>query len=157
MKLTDFVLTGAILPELKATDRDGAIGELIDALLAAGAADPSLRDDLLKAILEREKNGSTGFGKGVAVPHVKHEKITQMAAGIAISQNGVDFNALDKAPVYSIFMLLSPKDAPDEHLQAMEKIFSNLQNDTFRRFLRQSNTVEQVVDLLEDADADRIN
>lgn len=157
MKLSDFVTTDAILPELAATQRDEAIGELLDALVAAGTVDSSLRDTLLAEILKREKNGSTGFGKGVAVPHVKHDKITKMAAAIGISQPGVDFNALDKQPVYTIFMLLSPADQPDQHLHAMESIFNNLQNDTFRRFLRQANTVEAVTDLLDEADAQKLS
>ena len=156
MKWHDFVVKDAIIPDLKAGDRDEAIHELVDALVAAEAAPASLRDDLIKQIIDREKHGSTGFGKGVAVPHVKHEKIQKMAAAIGISQKGVDFNALDKAPVYSIVLLLSPKDRPDEHLQAMENIFSNLQKDTFRRFLRQANTRQDVEDLLQEADSQQI-
>ncbi|MFA9477235.1 PTS sugar transporter subunit IIA [Phycisphaerales bacterium AB-hyl4] len=156
MKWHDFLVTDAIIADLKATDRDDAIIEMIDALIANGAAPADLRDDLIQQIVEREKHGSTGFGKGVAVPHVKHERIEKMAAGIGVSQKGVDFNALDKAPVYSIVLLLSPKDKPDEHLQAMENIFSNLQKDTFRRFLRQSTTREEIEDLIQEADAQQL-
>jgi len=156
MKLLDFVATEAIIPALQATERDEVITELIDSLIAAGAASKSLRDEMIQLVLEREKHGSTGFGKGVAVPHVKHEKIKKMVAAIGISQKGVDFNALDKAPVYSIVLLLSPKDRPDEHLQAMENIFYNLQKDQFRRFLRQSSTREEVQDLLQEADMQQL-
>lgn len=152
MKLCDFVVNEAIVPQLVATERDEVIRELIDALIAQGAAPKNLREDLIDLIIDREKHGSTGFGKGVAVPHVKYEKIKKMAATIGISQAGVDFNALDKAPVYSVVLILSPKDKPDEHLQAMENIFSNLQKDTFRRFLRQASTNEEVVDLMQEAD-----
>jgi len=132
------------------------ITELVDGLIGAGAAPKNLRDTLIKQIIDREKHGSTGFGKGVAVPHVKHEKIKKMSATIGVSQKGVDFNALDKAPVYSIMLLLSPKDQPDEHLQAMENIFSNLQKDTFRRFLRQATTREEIKELIHDADAQQL-
>ena len=156
MKLTDFVLPAAIIPQLKSANRDEVITELIDALIAGGAAAKSFRKDLISAIIEREKSGSTGFGKGVAVPHVKHEKLNQMAAAIGISQQGVDFNALDSAPVYTVVLLLSPQDNPDDHLQAMENIFSNLQKDMFRRFLRQAEDVESVVDLLQEADAQQL-
>jgi len=156
MKLQDFVVKQAILPQLQNTDRDGVIGELVDALIAAGTVPKTLREDLIKMILQREKGGSTGFGKGVAVPHARHEKVKKMTAALGVSQQGVDFNALDKAPVYSIFLLLSPKDKSEEHLQAMENIFSNLQKDTFRRFLRQSTTVDQIVDLLAEADSQQL-
>ncbi len=156
MKMTDFVVEKAIIPDLAATERDDAIRELVEALVAAGAAPKTLGDDLVKQILDREKHGSTGFGKGVAVPHVKHEKVKKMAAAIGISHKGVDFNALDKAPVYSIVLLLSPKDKPDEHLQAMENIFSNLQKDTFRKFLRQATALQDVIDLLHEADMQQL-
>ncbi len=152
MKLTELVVEDAVIADLQAKDRDEAIAELVDALVAAKAAPKKLRDTLVKQILAREKNGSTGFGKGVAVPHVKHDDLKKMTAAIGISQAGVDFNALDKEPVYSVFLLLSPKSQPDEHLQAMETVFSNLQKDKFRSFLRQATTREAVIELLDEAD-----
>ena len=156
MKLQDFVEPQAIVPELTSTERDEVIAELVDSLVASGAAPKSLRDGLITEIIAREKKGSTGFGKGVAVPHVKHGKIKKIAAAIGVSQTGVDFNALDKNPVYSIVLLLSPKGKPDEHLQAMETVFSNLQKDMFRRFLRQATSVEDVLGLLEEADSQQL-
>ena len=156
MKLSDFVVPEAIVPQLRSAERDDAIAELIDALIEAGVISKPLRNDLIKMIISREQKGSTGFGKGVAVPHVKHAKIKAMSAAIGVSPTGVDFNALDTAPVYSIILLLSPEDHPDEHLQAMENIFSNLQKDTFRRFLRQATNVEAVQDLIHEADTQQL-
>ncbi|MFA7237678.1 MAG: PTS sugar transporter subunit IIA [Phycisphaeraceae bacterium] len=152
MKLSDFIVSKALVPQLASNERDQVINELVSSLIDAGAVDASLRDDIIKYITDREKKGSTGFGKGVAVPHVKHKKIKKMVATIGVSAGGVDFNALDKAPVYSIVLLLSPEDKPDEHLQAMENIFRNLQNDTFRKFLRQVATRKEIVELISEAD-----
>ena len=152
MKLRDFVVDQAVLPQLAAPTRDAALEEMLDALIAAGAVDAKLRTPLFDLLLARAKNGSTGFGKGVAVPHVKHPDVKTMCAGVAISGPGVDFNALDKQPVYTLFMLVSPADKPDQHLQAMETLFSNLQTDQFRNFLRQADSVTAVTDLLDEAD-----
>jgi len=152
MKLMEVVVEKAIVPRLASAKRDDVVAELVDALISAGAADASLRDKLIKSVLDREKRGSTGFGRGVAVPHVKHEAVKRIAAAVGLSQSGIDFNSLDKQPVYSVFLLLSPADNPEEHLQAMEIIFKHLSQDTFRRFLRQATTVEQVRTLLDDAD-----
>ncbi len=152
MKLLDIIVKKAIIPNLTATDRDAAVAEIIDAMVSAGALSPKLRDEFIKAVIKRENRGSTGFGHGVAVPHVKHASISKMAVTVAISQSGVEFNALDKQPVYSILLLLSPDDQPEEHLDAMEAIFGNLSMDTFRRFLRQATSVEDVLALLEEAD-----
>jgi mannitol/fructose-specific phosphotransferase system IIA component (Ntr-type) len=152
MKLSDFIVTDAIVPELKATDRDGVIRELVTALAAAKALPEKDVDAIVKAIIDREKHGSTGFGKGVAVPHVKHAAVKKRVGAIGRSSVGVDFAALDQAPVYSVVLLLSPQPNPDGHLQAMENIFRNLQQDTFRRFLRQASTQQEIIDLLEEAD-----
>jgi mannitol/fructose-specific phosphotransferase system IIA component (Ntr-type) len=152
MKLSDFVVKEAIVPELKSTTRDAVIRELVAALAAAKALAPPDVDSVVKAIVNRERNGSTGLGKGVAVPHVRHAAVKKSVAAVGRSAIGVDFAALDQAPVYSVFLLVSPLANPDGHLQAMEIIFRNLQEDTFRRFLRQSDTRQKIVELIEEAD-----
>jgi len=152
MKLREFIVTDAITPELQSTDRDGVIRELVTALATAGALQADAVDDVVAALIKREQNGSTGFGKGVAVPHVKHAKVSKMVGTIGRSATGVDFAALDHQPVYSVVLLLSPENQPQQHLQAMNIVFSNLQKDMFRRFLRQSATREVITELLDEAD-----
>lgn len=152
MKFSEFVVKDAIRPELAAPDRDGVLSELVGALASAGGLPEGSVEEVVAALIKREKNGSTGFGKGVAVPHVKHPKIKKMVATIGRSAAGIDFAALDHQPVYSVVLLLSPDNQPQQHLQAMNIVFTNLQKDTFRRFLRQSTTKEAIADLLDEAD-----
>ncbi|MCK4660345.1 MAG: PTS sugar transporter subunit IIA [Phycisphaerae bacterium] len=152
MKLTDFVHMDSVVPELQSTDRNGVVRELLQSLADHGVVDQELVDPLVRATIQRENQGSTGFGKGVAVPHVKHDKIAKLIATVGRSSHGVDFAALDRSPVYTIFLLLSPKSDPDAHLAAMEKIFRHLQRDNFRRFLRQADSKEAIRDLMVEAD-----
>ncbi len=152
MKLIDFFDIDACVPELVATDRNGVIREMVDALAVSGSIPEDSKEQVAKACIARENHGSTGFGKGVAVPHVKHASITKMSAAIGRSSVGVDFAALDRAPVYTVVLLLSPADDPDTHLAAMERIFRHLQRDNFRRFLRQADTKEAMKDLIIEAD-----
>ena len=152
MKLTDLIHKPAIITELQATDRNGVIRELVQSLADSGALSPDHVETVARAAINRERQGSTGFGKGVAVPHVKHSSIKKMTATIGRSSRGVDFAALDRAPVYVVVMLLSPADAPEEHLAAMERIFRYLQREKFRRFLRQADTHEAIVELIEEVD-----
>jgi PTS system nitrogen regulatory IIA component len=152
MKLSDFIVKDAIVPELRSQDRDGVIKELVASLVAAKAIDAADSDAVIKAIIDREKQGSTGFGKGVAVPHAKHAAVKKRVGVIGRSTGGVEFAALDQAPVYSVVMLLSPTTNPDGHLHAMENIFSNLMVDSFRKFLRQASTKQEIIDLLDEAD-----
>lgn len=153
MKLKDFIVAEAVVADLKASDRDGVINELVQSLSAAGAVSADAVPALVAALIKREQNGSTGFGKGVAVPHVKHAAVSKMVGTVGRSAGGVDFAALDHQPVYSIVLLLSPENQPQQHLQAMNIVFSNLQKDMFRRFLRQSDTSAKILDLLDEADA----
>ena len=152
MKFADFVCFEAIIPELRAENRDGAIAELVSALDKAGRLGKGNCEKIIKAMIERENEASTGMGKGIAVPHVKHHAVKDIVAAIGRSGVGIDFPALDKQPVYSVILLISPTDNPDKHLQTMEYVFKHLQQEKFRRFFRQSQTAQQLEALLREAD-----
>lgn len=154
MKLSDFVCFEATVPELQAADRDGVIVELISLLGQAGRLGKAQSKEIQKEVIKREKEASTGMGKGVAVPHVKHKGVKDVVAAIGLSSVGIDFSALDKQPVYSVILLVSPSDNPDRHLQAMESVFTHLQREKFRKFLKQCHTPEQIKDLVLEADED---
>ncbi len=149
MKLTEIFSQDIFIPQLRSDTRDGAIQELLEVLVAA---DDQLSSQdyqqILQALIAREADGSTGFGKGVAVPHCQHPAVKKTALAIGCSAEGLDFNALDEAPVYSVLLLLSPANNPDLHLQAMELIFSNLQRPDFRKALRQANSPNAAFELI---------
>jgi len=152
MKLADIMVTDAIIPELQAKTRDQAVEELVQALASAGAIAKKNVEEITKAILSREAQATTGIGKGVALPHAKLKGIKKPIGTIGRSSEGIDFVSLDAKPVYSVILLLSSPDNPDEHLQAMETIFKHVQRDIFRKFLRQSQTAEAIIDLIREAD-----
>ncbi|MBW8035363.1 MAG: PTS sugar transporter subunit IIA [Planctomycetes bacterium] len=154
MKLSDFVCFDAVIPQLKSSDRDDVIVEMVEALGKSGKLGKAKAEAIAKAVIARENEASTGIGKGVAVPHVKHPDISDVVATIGGCEDGVEFSSLDKKPVYSVILLLSPDDNPDKHLQAMENIFRNLQKDDFRKFLRQAKTVKAIKEAIVDHDAD---
>jgi len=154
MKFKDFVCFEATITELKSADRDGVIVELVSSLDKAGRLGKGKCEEIIKEVIKREKEASTGLGKGVAVPHVKHKAVKEVVAAIGQRSNGINFFALDKQPVFSVILLISPVDDPDRHLQTMECIFKHLQQERFRKFLRQCRSVEQVEDLLNEADED---
>jgi nitrogen PTS system EIIA component len=106
----------------------------------------------VEAILKREELGSTGIGRGVAVPHTKHPSIEKLIGTVAISEEGVNFDSLDGEKVHLLFLLVSPPDRPGDHLRALENISRQLRDDTFCKFLKQSKKPEDVWQLLEEAD-----
>lgn len=152
MKLKDFIAEKAICPELQATEKKAAIRELVGAMAESGAITEKDVDSLVKAIMKREEVGSTGIGKGVAVPHCKHSCVTSLTGTVGRSTEGVEFNALDGKPVHIVFLLVSPPDSTGPHIKALEYIFSLLNDSDFCRFLLAAKKKKDIVDLLREAD-----
>ncbi len=152
MKFSDFVSTKAICAELNSSDKESVISELVDALLQAGDIKPADREDIIKAIMKREELGSTGIGRGIAVPHTKHPSVTKLVGTVGVSTDGVEFDSLDGEKVQLFFLLVSPPDRPGDHLRALENISRQLRDETFCRFLKQSKNADDIVQLLEEAD-----
>lgn len=152
MKFADFINSDAIRAEVAADDKDGVIREMAEALAAAGAIEEGELDSIVKAILRREELGSTGIGRGVAVPHTKHPSVDKLIGTVAVSGEGLDFDSLDGEKVELFFLLISPPDRPGDHLRALENISRQLRDDTFCRFLKQSKTTEDIWQLLVEAD-----
>ena len=152
MKFSDFVAVEAIRPNIAATSKEGVIREMTQSLVDAGKIASSEMESIVKAIMKREDLGSTGIGRGVAVPHTKHPSVNRLIGTVAISQQGVDFESLDGDPVQLFFLLVSPPDRPGDHLRALENISRQLRDDTFCKFLKDSKTAEDIQQLLEEAD-----
>jgi PTS system nitrogen regulatory IIA component len=152
MKMTDFVVKEAILPELQATTKESAIRALVESLRKCGTIRAEDEQSIVAAIFKREELGSTGIGMRVAVPHTKHPSVDRLIATIALSKEGVDFASLDGEDVNILFLLVSPPDRPGDHLRGLENISRHLRNQNFCRFLRQSNSQEAIWDLLREAD-----
>ena len=152
MKFGDFVCRESVLAELTTYDKEGVIREMVQSLLDGDhiAADES--ESIVKAILKREELGSTGIGRGVAVPHTKHPSVDKLVGTVAVSREGVDFSSLDGEQVQLFFLLISPPDRPGDHLRALENISRQLRNDSFCRFLKQVQSPGDVLQLLDEAD-----
>ncbi len=152
MKFADFINTKAIRADLQSESKDAVIEELVQSLLDSGQIDADQRDDIIAAIMKREELGSTGIGRGVAVPHTKHPSVQKLVGTVGVSAEGVDFDSLDGERVQLFFLLISPPERPGDHLRALENISRQLRDETFCRFLKQSKTADDINQLLQEAD-----
>ena len=152
MKFSDFILVDSIRTHIDATDKPGVIRELVKSIQDTGEIPESEYESIVKAIMRREDLGSTGIGHGIAVPHTKHPSVSKLVGTIAISPEGIDFCSLDCEKVNLFFLLISPPDCPSEHLRALEHITLKLKDESFCKFLKQSRTKEDILQLLEEAD-----
>ena len=152
MRMSDFVVRDAIIPELPATNKEGVIREMVESLRAAGQFRGADLEDIIRAILKREFLGSTGIGRGVAIPHTKHNSVERLIGTVAISSKGIAFDSLDGEPVHVFVLLISPQDRPGDHLRALENVSRSLRDDSFVRSLRAAQTREEITALLDRAD-----
>ena len=150
MRMCDFVVRDAIISDLKATTKEEVIREIVESLRATALFKPGADiEDIVRAIQKRESLGSTGIGRGVAIPHTKHGGVDKLLGTIAVSPRGVAFDSLDGEPVYVFVLLISPQDRPGDHLRALENVSRTLRDDGFVRALRNAGSPEGIWCLLE--------
>lgn len=153
MKFSDFVANDAIRATIEAANKEGVVREMVRALVAAGRIAGGDEESIVRAIMKREDLGSTGIGRGVAVPHTKHPGVSRLVGTVAVSPAGVDFESLDGDPVHLFFLLVSPPDRPGDHLRALENISRQLRDDTFCKLLKAAKGPVEIQHLLEEADS----
>ena len=152
MKLGDIIPEGGIVDDLKSTEKEDVIREMVQALVKTGRLDESTSGKVVKALMDREELGSTGIGAGVAVPHAKHDSITDLVGAFGRSRKGINFDALDGEPVHILFLLLSSKSASGAHLEALAYISRLVRDEKFVKFLREAKDVAGLRELLQEAD-----
>ena len=135
-----------IFLDLRATDKQGVITELVDRLVQNGRL-PN-RKAALKAILERERKVSTGMENGVAIPHGKSDSVQDLVTALGIKKEGLDFESADGQPSRIFVMTLCPDNRPGPHLQFLGEISQLLDKAEIRRRLVEAATVDEVLDIL---------
>ncbi|HPM42422.1 MAG TPA: PTS sugar transporter subunit IIA [Candidatus Omnitrophota bacterium] len=151
MKIMDFLNKKAITANLKATDKEGVIRELVD--LLAAADEIKNKEDLVKSLLTRESLGSTGIGQGIGIPHAKSSNVKSLVAAFGLSQRGVNFDSLDGEPVYIFFLLIAPEESAGPHLKALARISRMLKDKYFRELLKKSKDEKEILRILQDEDS----
>jgi mannitol/fructose-specific phosphotransferase system IIA component (Ntr-type) len=137
---------------LKAVAKEEVIMEMVQALVKAGRIEEANVKKVVKALMDREELGSTGIGAGVAVPHAKHDSVTDLVGAFGRSKKGINFEALDGEPVHVLFLLLSSKSASGAHLEALAYISRLVRDEKFVKFLKDAKDASAIRELLNEAD-----
>lgn len=152
MALHDYCIPQAILPDLEAADKEDAIRQLVDALVEAKALTAKKAAAVSKEIIERERQATTGIGNGVGIPHARSENVDRILLTFGRVEDGVDYAAVDAQPVRVLALLISPKDATDEHLAAMKSIVGIVRDGYQCKRLIGCRSADSFVDLLKELD-----
>ena len=151
--LLDFLIPAATRYDMTSVDKQGAIEELVNSLVAVKALDSSRAADVVDALSKREELGSTAIGMGVAIPHTKTDATDRLIGMVGRSSKGIDFRAIDGEPVFIFLLVLSPLDQPAEHLKALEQISCLIRDEHFCRFMKNAKSLEELNEILVEADA----
>jgi mannitol/fructose-specific phosphotransferase system IIA component (Ntr-type) len=152
MKLTDIISKKAIIPSLKAKDKNGVVAELAAVMKKAYGDEKIVPADLARAILDREEVGSTGIHGGVAIPHAHVKALKEVRGAFGRAAHPVDFKSVDGEPTFLFFMIAAPQARNEQYLQALHRISAAIKGSHFCKFLRAAKTVKEIEDVLREAE-----
>ncbi|MGB0775610.1 MAG: PTS sugar transporter subunit IIA [Akkermansiaceae bacterium] len=147
MKLASLLTPQQVILNLEGEVCADAISEIIDHLICRKFIEADLREEIVESLKAREQQISTGIGSGVAIPHAFSDNVEQVTACFARSKEGVDFEALDNAPVNFIVLFVVPKKDYSMHLQTLAAIAKLFNNCEIRQQLHEAESAEDVLSI----------
>ena len=150
MSLASLLSAEQIIPEMKAAERWPAIVELMDLLVARGRIQADARESILASLKQREETMSTGIGFGIAIPHCSSDRISDVVAAFGRSPSGIEFDALDNAPVKFVVLFVVPKNQFQTHLRTLASIAKFLNDRAVREELANAPTADAILAIFRD-------
>lgn len=150
MRVTEFLKLEAVVPRLAGRTKTEVIEELARALATITPVPGTRIHEVLR---EREKIGSTGMEKGVAIPHGRLSELATLVACFGVSKEGVDFEARDGKPSHFFFALVAPENSAGVHLKALSKVSRLFRSDSLRDALLAADSAEAIYALISQEDA----
>src|SRR5213082_3328574 len=151
MSLAELLSADQIIPEMKATERWDAIVELMDLLVERGKIRPTDRDGILISLKQREETMSTGIGFGIAIPHCSADCLENVIAAFGRSTKGIEFDALDNAPVKFVVLFIVPKNQFQTHLRTLAAIAKFLNDRGTREKLAGAKSTEEILSIFRES------
>ncbi|WP_099188939.1 PTS fructose transporter subunit IIABC [Tepidibacter mesophilus] len=147
MKITDLLKKDTIILDLKSKTKESVIDELVNKLNKAGRL--SYKDEFKKAILDREKQFSTGVGEGIAIPHAKTSAVKTSSLAFGYSKEGIDYDSMDNKPAHIFFMIAGKDSASNEHLDTLSRLSSMLIVDGFKEKLINAKSEDELLKIID--------
>lgn len=148
MDLREILKRESVLLSLSGGSKEEIIGRLVEALPIREGA-PTVRQEVLRAVLERERVMSTGIGRGVAIPHAKTDRVEGLMAAVGIAEDAVPFDSIDGKPVKIFFLIVSDPKTTSPHIRALSQISRVLNDRAKKQALENAKSVDDVFAALE--------
>ncbi|WP_226566992.1 PTS fructose transporter subunit IIABC [Bacillus stratosphericus] len=152
MKITELLTKHTIKLQLDSQQKEAVIEELVTVLDTAGKLND--KEGYKEAVINREKQSSTGIGEGIAIPHAKTASVKEPAIAFGRSTAGVDYESLDGQPSYLVFMIAATEGANNTHLEALSRLSTLLMREEIRKQLLEAATEDEIIDIINTHDQD---
>ncbi|MEY2545462.1 MAG: nitrogen system component [Verrucomicrobiota bacterium] len=150
MSLANLLTTEQIIPEMTAKERWPAIVELVDLLIQQNKIKADDRESILASLKQREETMSTGIGFGIAIPHCSSDRLDEVVAAFGRSTSGIEFDALDNAPVKFVVLFIVPKNQFQTHLRTLASIAKFLNDRSVRDSLASAKSIDEISQIFRD-------
>ena len=153
MRIVDLINKNSVKLDLNTKSKLDVVDELVDLVNDSGNLND--KNEYKKAILAREKLGTTAIGEGVAIPHAKNKSVNKACLAAGVSKEGIDYEAFDDSLSHLFFMIAAPDGANDTHLEVLSRLSTILMDESFRNDLMNSPSVEEFLDLIDEKEKEK--
>lgn len=150
MRITDLLDARSILLNASPKSKNEALDQIVDLMVKSEKIND--KEAYRKQVYAREEESTTGIGEGIAIPHGKCDAVTKPGLAAMVVKDGVDFDSLDGEPVTLMFLIAAPNTEDNIHLDVLSKLSVLLMNEEFTEALRNAETVEEFMGIINDAD-----
>jgi mannitol/fructose-specific phosphotransferase system IIA component (Ntr-type) len=154
MQFSKLVKKKNIFSQLESTEREDALREMAGHLAANGEIPEAGLDTVVEGLMSRERLGTTGIGKGVAIPHFRYDEIDKLLIAVGRSENGVDFSSVDGAPAKVLFLIIAPESEQDDYLAALRWVSTVARDDYNNKLLMGAKSPTDFAELFQDIEAE---
>lgn len=153
MKIRELLAVESIELNGCVTDKKDAIEQMVALMAKSGKINDV--EKYRAGVFAREEEGTTGIGEGIAIPHCKSDAVSRPGLAAMVVTDGVDYDALDGEKVDLIFLIAAPNTKDNVHLDVLSKLSVLLMDENFTRGLRNAQTIEEFLDVIDIAEADK--
>ena len=150
MRITDLLDARSILLNASPKSKNEALDQIVDLMVKSEKIND--KEAYRKQVYAREEESTTGIGEGIAIPHGKCDAVTKPGLAAMVVKDGVDFDSLDGEPVTLMFLIAAPNTEDNIHLDVLSKLSVLLMNEEFTEALRNAETVEEFMGIINDAE-----
>lgn len=154
MRIVDLLKKQSIDLNAVVTDKTSAINHLVDLMDKGGNLND--KEKYKEGVFAREKEGSTGIGEGIAIPHCKTAAVTEPGLASMIVRKGVDYESLDGEPAELFFLIAAPDTGANIHLEVLSRLSRMLMNDDFRDNLMKAATPEEFLQVIDKTETEQV-